>query len=443
MDESETLAIDSEQHPDTLDRVTWQTCWAQQGQGWRTEPEIDAERKAELAAYLSIVPDVEKGIYPFKGVKLMRADIEWLLATHEDGRGPVDYHDQSQRDRVGLDLRGADLSYAQLQNLPLARTIGDVTWRTWANLTEKQHHMAAVQLQHADLKGAYLEGVSLEYANLEGADLRGCHLEEANLGTANMRRTYCENAHMERADLWFAHLDGAFLWHTYFQGARFYEAHLQGAHLDQLVLADEHQVGPQLVDTHWEDANLATVDWSQMRILGDEHIALQKERDGQAKDRETRLKEFEDAVRANRQLALALQAQGLNEDAARFLYQSQMLQRQRLALQGSSKLGPYLFSLFLAVLTGYGYRMWRIVVAYVVLILLFASLYYGFSLGHLSHFSALDALILSITAFHGRVFSSPFQLGSLQGIVAAIEAVTGLLFEGIFIAMLTHRFFNR
>ncbi|HEX4713592.1 MAG TPA: hypothetical protein VH164_01555, partial [Ktedonobacteraceae bacterium] len=72
-----------------------------------------------------------------------------------------------------------------------------------------------------------------------------------------------------------------------------------------------------------------------------------------------------------------------------------------------------------------------------------AALYYGFSLSHPPHISALEALILSITAFHGRVFSSPFPPGSLQGIVAAIEAVTGLLFEGIFIAMLTHRFFNR
>jgi uncharacterized protein YjbI with pentapeptide repeats len=101
-----------------------------------------------------------------KGMKLKRADIEWLLANHENGRGPVDYHDLNQRDRVGLDLRGADLSYAHLQNLPLARTIGDVTWRTWTTLTEKQHRTAAIQLQHADLKDARLEGSSLEYAIL-------------------------------------------------------------------------------------------------------------------------------------------------------------------------------------------------------------------------------------------------------------------------------------
>lgn len=57
--------------------------------------------------------------------------------------------------------------------------------------------------------------------------------------------------------------------------------------------------------------------------------------------------------------------------------------------------------------------------------------------------TGMEAVVLSITAFHGRVFSFPFQLGSPQGVVTAVEAITGLLFEGIFIAMLTRRFFGR
>ena len=468
MDEIDAPSTFGEQHPSTQDRETWKAFWAKQGQQWRTEPEIDAKRQAELAARRSITPDVAQGIYPFKGMKLSRADIEWLLATHENGRGPVDHHDKSQHDRVGLDLRGADLSYAQLQNLPLARAIGDVTWHTWANLTEKQHHMAAMQLQHADLKGAYLEGSSLEYANLEGADLRTCHLEEVNLGVANLQGAYCEQAHLERADLWFAHLEGAFLWNTYVQGARFYEAHLEGAHLDRLVLADENKVGPRLVDIHWGDANLAVVDWSQIRILGEEHEARQKvgasmvspinisstmgveyeaqqkEREGKVKDRQTRVSEYEVAVRANRQLALALQGQGLNEDAARFSYRAQVLHRKAMGLQGLPKLGQYLFSLLLAALTGYGYRMWRIIVVYALVNVLFASLYYLFGMFYAPpHLAWTQALIVSVTAFHGRVFSSAFLPGSPQSTVTAFEAVTGLVFEGVFIAMLTQRFFGR
>lgn len=443
MDESDTLPTSKEQRPERHDREAWKEFWARQGQSWRTEPEIDAERQAALATRRSIIPDVMQGIYPFREMKLKRADIEWLLANHEDGYGPVDYHDESQRDRVGLDLRGADLSHAQMQHLPLARTIGDVSWRTWTNLTEKQHRMAAIQLQHADLKGAYLEGSGLEYANLASADLRGCHLEEVDLGQANLQGAYCEQAHLERADLWYADLKGAFLWQTYFQGARLYEAQLAGAHLDRLVLADENGVGAQLVDVHWGDANLAVVNWSQIRILGEEYIALHKGKEGEKKDRATRLKELEDAERANRQLAGALQAQGLNEDASRFIYRSRILHRKLLALQGGSKFGAYLFSLLLALLTGYGYRMSRIIIAYILLVSLFAGLYYGFGLGHAPHISWLEAFILSITAFHGRVFSSPFLPDSPQSVVTAFEAVVGFTFEGIFIAMLTQRFFSR
>src|SRR5260370_13518834 len=64
-----------EQHTGTQDRETWQAFWIQQGQAWRTEPEIDAERQVELTAHRSITPDVEQGIYPFKGIKLKRADL--------------------------------------------------------------------------------------------------------------------------------------------------------------------------------------------------------------------------------------------------------------------------------------------------------------------------------------------------------------------------------
>ena len=58
---------------------------------WRTEPEIGPARQEQLTRCLAMVPDIKKAIYPFKGMKLSRADVEWLLATHENGRGPVDW----------------------------------------------------------------------------------------------------------------------------------------------------------------------------------------------------------------------------------------------------------------------------------------------------------------------------------------------------------------
>ena len=71
----------------TDDRAAWSAYWIAQGQPWRTEPEVDSKRQEELAQRRTIAPDIEKGIYPFKGMKLSRADVEWLLSTHENGRG--------------------------------------------------------------------------------------------------------------------------------------------------------------------------------------------------------------------------------------------------------------------------------------------------------------------------------------------------------------------
>src|SRR6266480_7564587 len=55
---------------------------------WRTEPEIGQERQELLRRCLATAPDITRGIYPFKGVKLSRADVEWLLARDENGHVP-------------------------------------------------------------------------------------------------------------------------------------------------------------------------------------------------------------------------------------------------------------------------------------------------------------------------------------------------------------------
>jgi len=96
------------QRPTTNEEEAWKAYWKAQGQEWRTEPEIDAERQKYLTERLSITPNIEQGIFPFKDIKLIRADVEWLLATHENGQGPIDWSDVSQRKREGLDLRGAN-----------------------------------------------------------------------------------------------------------------------------------------------------------------------------------------------------------------------------------------------------------------------------------------------------------------------------------------------
>ena len=143
-------------------------------------------------------------------------------------------------------------------------------------------------------------------------------------------------------------------------------------------------------------------------------------------------------MRAYRQLSVVLRNQGLNEDAARFTYRSQIMQRKVLWYQ--RKLVQYLFSLFLDLLAGYGYKPGRSFLAYAFVIGIFAALYFHLS----AHLAWNEAIVISMTAFHGRgFFPDQFHPGDPQALVAAIEAFVGLLIEVTFIATLTQRLFGK
>jgi uncharacterized protein YjbI with pentapeptide repeats len=442
------------QRPSTGDAQAWQAYWKSQGQPWRTEPEIDRKRQNELAQRRSIDPDIAKGIYPFKDIKLSRADVEWLLATHENGRGPVDWSDKSQREREGLDLRGANLCHVNLSNLPLARIRGWLTLNEWNEVIEERSYMAAVLIKDANLYNAHLEGANLIAAHLEGAYLWGAHLEGAILRGAHLEGANLREAYLEGVNLRWAYLERADLRGTHLVGAQLRGIWLGGALLENVILSDEKHRGPQLVDIHWGDVNLAVVKWSQVEMLGDEHEARQKRHDGKVKYRATRLKEYEEAVRANRQLAVALQNQGLNEKAASFAYRAQVLQKSVLWFQMTQQgapfrqrmqaLGAWLFSWFLFLLAGYGYRPGRSVLWYLATIVVFALVYHVF--GHLSLWPP-DSFVYSLTSFHGRGFfpglEGKHSLHDPLIMLAAVEAVVGLFIEISFIATFTQRFFGK
>ncbi|SRR6266566_1843791 len=498
----------SHPHPASDDRDAWHAYWTALDQPWRTELEIDLKRQEELAQRRTTAVDVEKGIYPFKGMKLDQADIEWLLATHENGRGPVNWDDETQREREGLDLRGAELDQVWLSLLPLARLCAGQRMKDRPG-TEERRNMALLSFQgvpsiegrgaylpFAHLEGAELGGVHLEKANLrnshleeiwlvdaclDGADLAEANLNRASLGgaqlnganllgaqlngaylprtqlceadlrSAQLNKAYLVNANLEGADLSRAKLNNANLDAAHLGGARLVGVQLKDVTLNNISLTDRKNVGPYLADISWGDTNLTVVKWSQVIILGDEYEARQKkDTNSKTKDRLRRLEEHEAAVRANRQLAVVLQAQGLNEQAARFAYRAQVVQRYvfwfemvqhtvKLRQRGQA-LGAWLFSWFLFFLAGYGYKPGRSFFAYLLVIVGFTTLYLGLD-GHLAWY---EAVVVSMTAFHGRGFSpSTFSPGDPLSIASAFEAFVGLIIEVTFIATLTQRFFNK
>lgn len=533
-------------YPTSDDPQEWKRYWVALDQSWRTEPEIDEKRQHFLKERLAIKSESKVGVYPLKSLEppLSRADIEWLLDTHESNgmRGPVIWSEEKQHGRQGLDLQGTELSDVNLSGLPLSKVNlsgahleravlfqaelvgGDLTSAHLneanligahlegadlskaqlqkANLSRASLQLAdleAVQAQEAILSDAHLDraslrkaqlsGAVLDNAFLEGADLirailagarlTGAYLEGANLRWADLRASDLRDAKLKKAtlssailigaDLRWAHLQEAILSGTFLKGAKLGLARLEGADLAmadlsgvdlrEAVMNVETRLTNQttldekmrVADVAWNGVSLIRANWEGIIRLGDEFQAHQagfvRQDMREKKTKEDWLTGYEEAVRAYRQLVMVFRGQGLNEIADRYMYRAQVLQRKvfwwQMKAGKPGKVGAYLFSWLMAVVTGYGFRLKRIIITYLVLVGLFASLYFGIGFICPPRVEWSEALILSITALHGRVFSTPFMIGSPQGWVTAAEAIAGVIIEAIFVAMLLQRLFSR
>lgn len=564
-EQDETQAI-SRHHPARDDQEAWKASWKEQGQPWRTEPEVDPERQQQLLVSQATHPDIEKGIYPFKGIRLSRADIEWLVAMQQETTGQHHGHPAGRQKHLGLDLRGADLSQINLSGLPLPHLRAGLSLQEGRHATVEQSQAAAANLRKADLSSAHLQQADLSWVLLDQAILLEAHLEGADLGKASLKHAILAGTHLQGADLTKAHLqgatlleahvEGAYLQGAYLEGANLLEAHLEGAklfgaHLEAANLIDVHVEGKalpadelkrlrqwvprlpailpaadlrgvffdsrtnllrlnpgneqygfiSLADVHWNGVNLTVVEWKQLKRLGDEDLVhrqpmeageeesegeqyssdhsghaiavmlraqevsdvvisyvsrspvlmkrlrerLERERsDEQQSQQAYRLERYQAAVRANRQLAVVLRSQGLNEAADRFAYRAQVLQKHVLRLSGMRSFGSYLFSSFLDVLAGYGYRPARTLLAYLLTITCFALAYYA--LGQLEGppISLLVAAVMSIVSFHGRgLFPGGFAPTIPMAVLGACEAIIGLTIEISFIATFTQRYFGK
>jgi hypothetical protein len=332
-------------------------------------------------------------------------------------------------------------------------------------LPESIREAARIHLEGSRLHYTHLEGSELREAHMVGAIIVWSHLEEIILQNAHLEGTFLSYANLKNANLAGAHFEHAFLEGTRLEGAALLGAHLKGSilcgaffdhttRLNDIFLGFNETEAPSFADVRWGDTNLAVVKWSDLKMLGDEYEATQKKRDGRKKGQAIRLEEYEKAVRANSQLAVALQEQGLNEVAARFAYHAQFLQKSVLFLQLTQhgvtlrqrlqKFGAWFFSWILFLLAGYGYRPGRSVVWYLIIIFGFALTYHVF--GGLTLFPP-DAFVFSIMSFHGRGFfpslSSETNLHNPLVMLAAVEAIVGLLIEISFIATFTQRFFGK
>lgn len=392
-------------------------------------------------------------------------------------------------------LEGADLGSASLNQAILAGAHLEGANLTKANL--RQATLLEAHLEGADLMGANLQEANLLEVHLEGARLRGAHLEGANLISAHLGGKQVAGEDHTRIQKWkptfLATLQAADLRGTFFDST---------TRLDGIDPGNEKHGFITIADLHWDDVNLSVVNWKQLKLLGDEYrlyhhnlnyewrpstqdnaefkgqvnhqvavmlrameindavIAyvfrspvllkrmhdryIREQKESRQSQNERLLEYYLTAVRANRQLTVALQNQGLSEDADRFAYRAKVLQRQVLRLRSGRTSGQYVFSLFLDLLAGYGYKAQRSVLAYVLTIAIFALCYYLVGTNTGPSISPLVACLISVTSFHGRgIFPGGIVASQPMAILGAIEAVIGLTIEISFIATFTQRFFGR
>jgi hypothetical protein len=276
------------------------------------------------------------------------------------------------------------------------RTRGEVRWilheRGWSGDGQIAYERERVNLSGADLGAANLSGMHLRAASLYGTRLRGANLSGANLRAARM--------------------DAA-----------------------TVVVEIALDTSTWLGDVVWDGVQLTRVDWTQAPRLGDEQ-AIKK-----AQNRKERIEALRYVARAYHGLGVALREQGLNDEADGYAYRCQVLQRK--LFWQRRQLGRWAFWLFLGAIAGYGYQLWRILAAYWLTLTGFAVAFYVAGLFSAPQLTPYEAAIVSFTAIHGRVFLGQFGLDSTLSLIAGIEAVFGIVIEGVFVAMLIQRFFAR
>jgi hypothetical protein len=169
----------------------------------------------------------------------------------------------------------------------------------------------------------------------------------------------------------------------------------------------------------------------------------------------TRAGEFQGAGRAYRLLYVKLREQGLSTHATRFHYRSELMERKAIWHRGFDSIfgfpdrnfltspalfGRWFFSWLLGTFAGYGDYVGRLFLTYGVVVLAFAAAIFVFAGQTPSLNSIGDALILSVTSFHGRGVQPPgLHLNDALAALSGAEAVFGLLIEGLFIAAFTRR----
>ncbi|HEV2235143.1 MAG TPA: pentapeptide repeat-containing protein [Ktedonobacterales bacterium] len=329
------------------------------------------------------------------------------------------------------DFEGADLSGASLKaaHLTLTNLTGvNLQGATLEGVDLSSTQVSGVVLEGADLHSADLHDLSLEEVSLRGAQLIDANLAGANLRGADLREAVLERAHLESADVSGATMEKANLMGATLEAANFSGVSLVGARLDSVAVLSSMILDPK--------TRLDHAAWGGVSVR----------EQAPPKNRTERIARYREGARQNRRLAIALRGQGLLGMASTYRLLEQRQERRASLWEG--RLGSWFLSWLLDAVAGYGERPGRAFRTYLVVIGGFAAIYFAITHAGASLLGSgsnplqwYEALVLSLSSFHGRgFFPQTLSLGDPVAVVAASEAVIGLFIELVFIATFSRRF---
>lgn len=277
---------------------------------------------------------------------------------------------------------------------------GATVWNEW----RVRESNAIPDLKNADLHGEDLKSYNFSNALLQQADLR-----DTLLCGSNLRHAHLEGANLSRARLVSKPGEAVSI-----------PANLQGAYFDQstnlegVILGDGKKYAVPLADIHWNEANLTVVNWKLLPDTGEGKLAERHK---------TRLR-YLNAARSDHQLAVALESQGLAEEAVPYAYKARILQRQALILQvlhRPSEERHQHWIIHMLQLRGRKLRTWRIFAIFIPITLIIISLLIFFG-NHLPVLQWVFGLLLGFL-FLSWVF---ILLSPLNKLVLLLVSITGL-----------------
>jgi uncharacterized protein YjbI with pentapeptide repeats len=122
-------------------------------------------------------------------------------------------------------------------------------------------------LQHADLRSAYLPHAKLWKVNLHIALLEKAYLKDADLQEARLSRIQATDANFYRANLWKADLQGAMLKKTHLVHVNLGMANLKQANLSGADLKQSNMQSADLQSAILFQSNLSSVNLSRARLV--------------------------------------------------------------------------------------------------------------------------------------------------------------------------------